>query len=203
LQLKKSSGIIIAGNMKLQLKYLPVMGIIVLFVVIGFFMIKAGYERVKDQDLTSMIPDEGIRLENIHSIQYNSDKGAKWILDADEVNMSKDRQHISFNRFHFKLEPENNFTIDLVGSSGDYDRTSDEINLRGELEGHTENGYRISTDHILYKQKKGNLNTDGTVEITGPFFSVTGKGLHINLEKETIRINSNAKTLIKRGSLIL
>jgi LPS export ABC transporter protein LptC len=90
-----------------------------------------------------------------------------------------------------------------VGSSGEYDRTADEINLHGDLEGRTENGYRISTDHILFKQKEGNLSADGPVEINGPFFSVTGRGLRINLEKETIRILSNTRTHIQKGSLVI
>jgi LPS export ABC transporter protein LptC len=189
--------------MKLQLKYLPIMGIIAIFAVIGLFLIKAGHEGVEDTILTDLIPDEGLRLKNIHYIQDNPDEGAKWILDADEVKFSKDRQHLSFNKFHLKLEPENNFAIELVGSNGDYDKTSDEINLRGDLEGHTENGYRISTDHIIYKQKDGHLKADGPVEINGPFFSVTGRGLYVNLGKETIRIISNTTTFIKRESLIL
>jgi LPS export ABC transporter protein LptC len=189
--------------MKLHLKYLPVLGIIALLAVIGFFLIKAVYEDVEDEVLTELPVMEGLRLENIQFIQDNPDKGARWILDANEVMMSEDRQHMSFDRFHLKLEPENNFAIDLVGSSGDYDRTADEINLRGDLEGNTENGYRISTDHVLFRQKEGNLSADGPVEINGPFFSVTGRGLRINLEKETIRILSNTRTFIKKGALVL
>jgi len=188
--------------MKLHLKYLPVLGIIALLAVIGFFLIKAVHEDVEDEVFTELPTTEGLRLENIQFIQDNPDEGARWILDANEVMMSEDRQHMSFNRFHLKLEPENNYSIDLVGTSGDYDRTADEINLHGNLEGHTENGYRISTDHILFRQKEGNLSTDGPVEINGPFFSVTGRGLRINLEKETIRILSNTKTFIKKGSLL-
>ena len=180
------------------------MGIIALLALIGFFLIKAGHKGkgVEDTVLTDLVPDEGL-INNFHYIQDNPDEGAKWILDADEVRFSKDRQHISFNKFHLKLEPENNFAIELSGAEGDYDKTSDEINLRGVLEGHTENGYRISTDHILYQQKEGNLKADGPVEITGPFFSVRGRGLHVNLEKETIRIIHDTQTLIERGSLIL
>jgi LPS export ABC transporter protein LptC len=188
--------------MKLHLKYLPVLGIIALLAVIGFFLIKAVHEDVEDEVLTELPTTEGLRLENIQFIQDNPDEGARWILDANEVMMSEDRQHMSFNRFHLKLEPENNYSIDLVGTSGDYDRTADEINLHGDLEGHTENGYRISTEHILFRQKEGNLSTDGPVEINGPFFSVTGRGLRINLEKKTIRILSNTKTFIEKGSLL-
>jgi LPS export ABC transporter protein LptC len=188
--------------MKLHLKYLPVLGIIALLAVIGFFLIKAVHEDVEDEVLTELPTTEGLRLENIQFIQDNPDEGARWILDANEVMMSEDRQHMSFNRFHLKLEPENNYSIDLVGTSGDYDRTADEINLHGDLEGHTENGYRISTEHILFRQKEGKLSTDGPVEINGPFFSVTGRGLRINLKKETIRILSNTKTFIEKGSLL-
>jgi LPS export ABC transporter protein LptC len=189
--------------MKLQLKYLPVMGIIVLFAVIGFFLIKEGYEGDEDTDLTSLVPDEGLSLKNIQFIQDNPDEGVKWILDADEVISSIDRQHVSFKKFHMKLESEDNFTIELAGSSGDYDKTSDEINLRGDVEGHTENGYRIYTDHILYKQKEGNLKTDGPVEITGPFYSMTGTGLLVNLKTEIIRVINDTTTFIKRASLNL
>jgi LPS export ABC transporter protein LptC len=189
--------------MKLHLKYLPVLGIIALLAIIGFFLIKAVCEDVEDEVLTELPKTEGLRLENIQFIQDNPDEGARWILDANEVMMSEDRQHMSFNRFHLKLEPENNYTIDLVGTSGDYDRTADEINLHGDLEAHTENGYKISTDHILFRQKEGNLSADGPVEINGPFFSVTGRGLRINLEKETIRIISNTRTFIEKGSLVI
>jgi len=179
------------------------MGIVALFAVIGFFLIKAGYEGIEDSVLTDPVQEEGLRLKNIHYIQDNPDEGVKWILDADEVNISKDRQYISFNNFHLKLEPETDLTIELIGSKGNYDKISDEINLSGDLKGHTNNGYRISTDHILYKQKEGHLKGDGTVEITGPFFSVRGKGLQLNLKMETIRIISDTTTLIERGSLIL
>jgi LPS export ABC transporter protein LptC len=198
-----SSGIIIAGIMKLHLRYLPVLGIIALFAVIGYFLIKAVYEDFEDGILTELPMTEGLRLENIKFIQDNPDEGARWILDANEVMMSDDRQNISFNRFHLKLEPDNNFTIDLVGSGGEYDRAADKIALHGDLEGHTENGYYISADNIVYKQKEGNLSADGPVEIKGPFLSVTGKGLRINLEKETIGIISDTRTFIKKGSLIL
>jgi len=189
--------------MKIQLKYLPITGIVALFAVIGFFLIKAGYEGIEDSVLTDLVQEEGLRLKNIHYIQDNPDEGAKWILDADEVNISKDRQHISFNNFHMKLEPETDLAIDLIGSKGNYDKISDEINLSGDLEGHTNNGYRISTDHILYKQKEGHLKADGPVEITGPFFLIKGSGLLVNLETETIRVIKDTATFIKRGSLIL
>jgi LPS export ABC transporter protein LptC len=185
------------------IRHLPVIGIVALLAVVGFYFIKAESEGPEDSPPTDTVEDESFRLKNIHYIQENPDGGAKWILDADEVRFSEDRQYIAFNKFHLKLESENNFAIELSGKNGSYDKTADEIELSGNLEGHTDNGYRIATDRILYKQKKGHLNTDGPVEITGPFFSVAGKGLHVDLNTETIKVINNTTTVIERGSLSL
>ncbi|MFC1868355.1 LPS export ABC transporter periplasmic protein LptC [Thermodesulfobacteriota bacterium] len=188
---------------KNPIKYLPIAGIIVLLAVIGFLLIKSGHERFKDSTLTDIFSEEGLKLKNIHYIQNNPDEGTKWVLDAEEVKFSKDRQHISFNNFRLKLEPENKPFIEMKGNRGEYDKNSHVIELRGDLRGYTENGYRITTEQILYKQKEGFIKTDEPVKITGPFFSVVGRGLRLNLERETLTVISDATTLIERGSFIL
>ena len=188
---------------KVPLKYLPVIGIALILSIIAYFMIRAGYKGGEAPVLTDLISEDGLNLKNIHYIQDNPDEGGRWVLDADEVRFSKDRQHISFNKFRLKLEPENDLSLELVGTSGDYNKISNEINLRGDLEGYTGNGYRIKTEHILYKQKEGYLKTDEPVEITGPLFSVTGRGLRVNLESETIKILFDVTTLIDKRSLVL
>jgi LPS export ABC transporter protein LptC len=185
------------------IRHLPIIGIVALLAVVGFYLIKSESKGPEDSPPTDTAEDESFRLKNIHYIQENPDGGAKWILDADEVRFSEDRQYISFNNFHLKLESENDFAIELLGKNGSYDKTADEIKLSGNLEGHTDNGYTIATDQILYKQKKGHLNTDAPVEITGPFFSVAGKGLHVNLNTKTIEVTNSTTTVIERGSLSL
>jgi len=185
------------------LKYWPIAVIVLFLVVIGFYLIKARYENVEDLIVTDLISEEGLRLKNIHYIQNNPDESMKWVLDAKEVRFSKDRQHISFKNFRLKLEPEHRPSIELEGRGGNYNKGSSEISLRGDLHAYTDDGYRIITEHILYRQKEGYLKTEEPVKIIGPFFSVTGRGLYFNLEKETLRIMSDVTTLIKRKSFVL
>jgi len=123
-------------------------------------MVKASYERTGDPILTDPISEGGLRLKNIHYIQDDPGEGVRWVLDANEVKFSKDRQHISFNNFQMKLEPENSPSWELEGSRGNYNKNSNEINLKGDLRGYTENGYRIplgnglfqTAEEITYKQ---------------------------------------------------
>lgn len=174
-----------------------------MLVVVSFYLTRGWNEILQGRILTNILSEEGIKLENINYTQNSPDDGMKWNLDAKEVKFSKDRQFISFRDFRLKLEPENRPSVELEGKRGDYDRNSGEINLHGDLVGHTNDGYRIITQHILYKHKEGLLKTDEPVKIMGPFFSIAGRGLYLNLEKETLRIISGVTTSIYRESFML
>lgn len=177
------------------------MGLVVLLTIISYYLIKSQHEITQDMVSTVQVTDNGLKLENIHYIQNSPDEGVKWVLDAKQVEFSRDKTLMSFRHFRLKLNPENRTAIQLEGESGDYNKSSSELHLRGDLQGQTDNGYRIFTDHILYRQKEGCLKTDKPVKIIGPFFSMEGQGLYLNLDGETLRIISDVTTLIKRGTL--
>jgi len=184
-------------------RYWPLIGILLLVFVIGFFLLKARYEITEDLVIADLVAGEGLMLKNIHYVQNSPDEGVKWVLDAKEVRFSEDRQHISFNSFQLKLEPESRPSIELEGRRGDYNKNSGEINLHGDLRGSADNGYRIVTEHLLYRQQDSCLETDEPVKIIGPFFSVGGRGLHFDLEKEVLMIRSETTTLIEGESFLL
>ena len=185
---------------KLLSKYWPVIAIMVVLLMISYYVIKARQDMVSKTILSAIAVGEGLRLDNIHYIQNNPDQGVKWTLDAREVKFSKDRQHIFFKDFKLILEPESRSSIELEGKGGDFNKTTSEINLRGNLNGSSDNGYKIVTEHLLYNQKGGYLNTEEYVEIIGPFFSISGQGMHYNLEQQNFLVKSQATALIKGES---
>ena len=89
----------------------------------------------------------------------------------------------------------------LKGEKGDYSRDSGRINLRGNLQGTSSDGYRVVTDQILINENTGLLNTDGHVKIFGPFFSIEGQGLSIDVEKETVKILSKVTSVINEDHI--
>ncbi len=184
-------------------KHWPLLAIATLLFVVGLYMMGAQKEIIKESLLADIVGEEGIKLKNVSYAQNDPNQGMKWTLDAKEVKFSKDKTFISFKDFRLKLRPQNRPTVELKGKKGDYDRNSGEINLHGDLQAYTDNGYRIITEHILYKEKEGYLKTEEPVRILGPFFSVAGRGLYYNPEKETLRINSDVTTRITKESLIL
>lgn len=180
------------------LKYLPLAGIIILFMAIGYFLIKAGYKGGNNAVLNEVLPEAGLTIKNFHSSQDDPDEGTSFVLDADEGTYSQDKQRVMLNNFRLKLELSNSASMEIKGNRADYDTNSKVINLSGNLQGNSSDGFKIFTEHLTYKQKEGVLKTDEPVRITGPFFSMTGKGLLCYPEKEQFEIISDVTTLIEQ-----
>jgi len=183
-------------------KHWPLIGLGALLVLVSFYLIRSGKEIVRGPMVRNIISGEGLSLKDIHYTQDDPDRGFKWVLDAKEVKFSEDRSNITFIEFRLKVEPENRPSFKLKGKRGDYSRDSGEINLWGELEGLSENGYRITTEYMLINEKKGQLRTDKPVKISGPFFTVTGRGLFVDMEKEKLKIFSDVTTIIDKESML-
>jgi len=181
---------------KKPLKYLPIAGILLLLCTVGYFLVKTGYQRGRGLDVDEIFPDTGLTVKSFHYSEENL------ILDADEGTYSKDKQKVTLNNFYLKLLPLNSPSIEIKGEKAEWDRSLKVINLRGNLQGYSNNGYGVFTEHLTYEQKDGVLRTDEKVKITGPFFSVNGKGLLCHLEKQRFKITSDITALIEKGSLL-
>jgi LPS export ABC transporter protein LptC len=184
-------------------KHWPLFVLGILLSVIGFYLLGAQDMLRHKPGLIDAVTQEGLKLKDIRYTQDHPDGNTKWTLDAEEVSFSKDRQFMSFNNFLLKLETKDRPTIELRGKRGEYDRTTGVINLWGALRGRTDNGYRIITDHMIYKNKEGYLTSEAPVKIIGPFFSVEGLGFDFYIEKRSLRIKTQVTTSIEKGTLVL
>jgi LPS export ABC transporter protein LptC len=180
----------------------PLIGLGLLLAVVAFFLLKSGRQLIQKPLLSAISSGEGIKLKDIQYAQDDPKKGMRWVLNAREVKFSKDKKSIFFNDFHLKVEPEKRPFFTLKGNKGDYSKDTGEINLWGNLEGFSGDGYRIFTEHLLISEKRGHVSTDEPVKIFGPFFSVSGKGLFVDLEEERLKILSDVTTLLNQRSLM-
>ena len=181
----------------------PLIGVGVLVALVAFHLIKSDEAWIKHPLVRGLISEgEGLSLKDIHYTQNDPAKGLKWILDAGEVKISEDKKTVFFQDFRMKLEPKNRPFIKLKGKRGNYFRGSGKINLKGNLEGNSENGYRIITEQMMVNEKSGQLNTDKLVKIFGSFFSIEGKGLLVDLEQEKLKVLSDVTTIVTEESLI-
>ena len=182
-------------------KHWPLIAIVALLIVVSFYLAKPGKEIVQGDVAEDISPKEGLKLKDIHYTQDDPDARIKWVLDAKEVTFSEDRNFIIFHDFRLEVAPEGRPWFRLNGKKGEYSRNSGDMKLWGNLEGSSQNGYRITTELIRINEKQGHMKTDKPVKILGPFFSVKGLGLFMDLEKKRIKILSDVTTIIFEESL--
>ncbi len=173
-----------------------------MLVIVSFYIIKSGKELVQAPFLKNIIPEEGVKLKNIHYTQEDPDKKVKWVLDAKDVSLSGDKKSIRFKDFDLEVKPEGKPFVNFKGKKGAYSRDSGVIDLRGDLVGLSGNGYKIVTEHLLINEKKAQLSTESPVDISGPFFSIKGQGLFVDLKKERFKVLTNVTTVIDKDTLI-
>jgi len=149
-------------------------------------------------------PDDsqaGVKLEDIHYTHEGSKDGIRWVLDAQEVRISENREQFFFTLFRLKIEPPDRAAVHLEGNNGSYDKAAGLLTLSGDLKGRTDDGYAFFTESVRYDQKEGYLSTEDPVRITGPVLSVEGKGLNYRVATETLQIGSAVTTLISSEML--
>ena len=195
-------GIFIAMKRFLK-RYWPLLGIILLLIVALFYLFSSYKEILEKPALMNVFSEEGFKLEDVHYSQDNPDKGIKWTLDAREAKISKDRQFISFRQFRLKLETKDRPSIEIEGENGEFNKSSGELNLRDNVKGRTENGYRFMTDHVLYQQKEGFLKTESPVSIIGPSFSLKGRGLYLDIKREYLSLQADVHAVIENEAMVL
>jgi LPS export ABC transporter protein LptC len=182
---------------KIPKKYLPITGILILFLIIGYFLVKPGDKRINNTTTDELIPVTGLTGKNVHFVEDHPDKGTKWVMDAEEATSSQDKKLISLSGVRLKLVSLDGSSTEINGDTGDYDKTLGEIRLKGDIHGFSDNGYSISTESLIYNQEESVLKTADPVIMKGPFFSVSGTGFLFYPEKETFKIISNVKTTIE------
>jgi LPS export ABC transporter protein LptC len=175
----------------------PLIGVGLLLVLVGIYVLRSGKELLQGSALEEVVSGKGIKLKDIHYTQEDPAKGMRWVLDADEVHFSEDRQTVFFHGFHLKVLPSERPAFQLTGDNGEYSRATGEATLWGHLEGRSEDGYRIVTERMLFDEKKGVLMNDKPVQLFGSFFSVSGTGMFVDLRKERMKILSKVTTTVR------
>lgn len=179
----------------------PLIGLVFLLALVAFYFLRSGTKVFQNPVLKDIISGEGLELKDVHYSHDDPDKGIKWNLDAKKVRFSGDKSKIFFNDFRLKVEPNNRAWVEIQGKKADYHRNSGKIYLWGDLKGYSGDGYRIDTDQMMINEKNGCMSTEKPVMISGPFFSVRGRGLFADLEKETVKILSDVTTTIHKEYL--
>ena len=189
---------------KISTKLLPLIGVFLLLSLLAFFLITSGRN-----DPGELIPDETVSTEgpsgeNFKVTLPDPDKGTTWRVEADKASLrEKDDGTIRLEGLRTIFEQKDGLDFELEGDIGEINSEKNEIYLSGVLKGEISNGYTLYAKQLVIQIKENSIKSDETVTFIGPFFKITGKGLFIDLEKETLKILKDVSSNIDKESLII
>lgn len=167
-------------------------------VAISVYIVRGLHNLPKGATVEKILLKDGVRLSQVHYSQGDINKDLNWKLDAEEVRLSRDRNIVTFKKFHLIVEPKGRPKINLEGRKGQYSRVTGVLSLWGDIRVSSGNGYSATSGHLVLNEKEGFITTKDWVKISGPFFSLTGKGLFVDLRKEVLKIRANVTTKVSR-----
>ncbi len=165
---------------------------------VGIYVLKGFRQLPDDATLERILLKQGISLKQIHYSQGDIQEEIKWKLDAEEVRLTQENNVVSFRQFHLTVEPKGKPKVQLEGRRGEYSRITGILQMWGDLRVSSDDGYSARSEHLVFDEKNGLLTTDDPVKISGPFFTLTGKGLFVDLNKEILKIHSNVTTVLQQ-----
>lgn len=187
------------GKMK---RHWPLVCVGLLLMLLGIGFLHS--ERQTEEAPPSQMPQgrQGLQLKDVHYAQDDPDQDIRWGLDAREVHFSEDNRSVSFEDFRLKVIAVDRPGIRVTGKRGKYSKDSRKIDLGGDLEAVTENGYSFYTQKAVLDEMNGILTSDASVLLKGPSFSIEGKGLHCDITRRIFRVEGDVTTVIEKEMLL-
>jgi LPS export ABC transporter protein LptC len=183
---------------KIPLVVWPVAGIITLLLIVAVFIIKGPpLAQVSTRESTS-VPGESLTMSELKYDQDHED-GHAWELTAKEAHFFDTAQVVSLRDVLLRVDSAKDNSYTIRGNEGDYCRKTEEIVLKGDVVGRSASGYQIETSQLTYKQKEESVVTDKSVRMSGPFFSLKGDGLSVDLRSMRFKVWRNVDTTITSG----
>jgi len=170
--------------------------------VIGIYLFRSGQGPAADTPLLNKPAQTNVAGENFHYTQEDLAKGIKYTLDAEKGQVSENQPVYELKGIRIRMESKDRPPLTLTCQEGKLDRNTDVINLKGHILVESEDQYRLLTEQLTYDMKGEQLTTDQPIRLEGPFFTMEGRGLLIDVKKETYKIQKHIKTVINNRSLL-
>jgi LPS export ABC transporter protein LptC len=176
----------------------PITGIIALLLIAAAFIVKEPPFAHVSTNVSTSIPGESLSMSDLKYDQDRED-GQTWELIAKEAHFFDTPQLVFLKDVLLKVDSNKDNSYTIRGNEGDYCRKTEEIVLKGNVVGRSENGYQIETSQLTYKQKEESMVTDKPVCMHGPFFRLKGDGLSVDLKTSRFKVCRNVNTTITNG----
>lgn len=139
----------------------------------------------------------------ISKVHYIEDKDGRkeWELEADSAQHLQGGEVTELEDVKITFYTKDKKIYKAKGKKGKLINKTKDVELTGNVVVTSQNGYELTTTSLNYKADKKQVFTKERVELTGSKMYTEGNGLILDMNKETISILKNVRTVIKNAKM--
>ena len=145
-------------------------------------------------ELTS--EDGNLTLKNF---EYRDVKegNARWTVWAATATYFEDREETVLDQVKAAFYPKNGGQILLVGDTGILHTDTNNMEIRGNVAVTYGEGYKLTTDRLLYDRDKELIHTESELILKGERLTTKGKGMRLEIAKRSVSILQHLGTKLE------
>jgi lipopolysaccharide export system protein LptC len=144
-------------------------------------------------------PRASLTLDNFNVTETSGDT-TRWDLSAAQGEYFEDRQVTVLSDVEVVFFTSDGRTLTLRGDSGSLRTDTKDISLSGNVVATSSDGYRVTTGALDYTNRDRIVKGDGPVDLVGQTVEVSGVGVRIDVEDQTVVIPGDVESVVKTAA---
>jgi LPS export ABC transporter protein LptC len=117
-------------------------------------------------------------------------------VSGRDLSYAQDMSQINLDQPKIWLWPQDGGSYYIQGESGVYLLDPPELELRGRIQGVSEQGYLLQTDWLRYLPDESRAETDAEVVVSRQEFRLAGTGMRFDLDGRGFEVLSRARLVV-------
>jgi len=152
-----------------------------------------GLRRAPEKALIKIMSDRvDLQVRNVHYTEVG-DSGMKWEITADAARYRKKENLALFEKVQVRLIMKDGRIFVMKGDRGVLNTLSRDVEIEGNVGIVSENGDRISTDRLLYRDVGKRIETDRPVMMESRSVRISGVGMILTLDEKKVTLLSQVR----------
>jgi LPS export ABC transporter protein LptC len=178
----------------MKTKRKTVLIVAILTVILSVTAILAiGLRRAPEKALLKIMSD-GVDLQ-VKNVRYTEvgDSGMTWEITADTARYQKKENLALFEKVKVRLVMKDGRVVVMNGDRGRLNTQSRDMEIEGNVDIVSENGDRILTDRLLYRNAERRIETDRPVVMENGSVRISGVGMILTLDEKKVTLLSQVR----------
>ncbi len=171
--------------------------VIMLAVVLLSLAVWRHVRQMPVQELLKALP-QGIdlALENLHYTE-TQDGHKRWTLVSDRAEYLRSSHLVRLTPVQLTFYDAGAFgDLTLTADQGEFQEDTRQVDVWGDVVVVGDGGERLQTQSLTYQDQQRQLSTAAPIHYQAPRMELTGVGLLVDLEKNTLVVEKNVRMLL-------